>query len=120
MFISEAFAAAASEAPAVGPLGSTLVQLALVLLIFYFFLARPQQKKIREHAEMVEALKKGDKVLTNAGIYGTVSKVEDANILLEVAPNVVITIDRMSVSRLVNSESNEEKSKTAQKSKKGK
>ena len=120
MFINEAFAAAASETPAVGPLGSTLVQLALVLLIFYFFLARPQQKKIREHADMVEALKKGDKVLTNAGIYGTVSEIKDSDILLEVAPNVIITIDRMSVSRLVDSEKNKEKSKTAQKSKKGK
>ena len=49
MFINEAFAATTTAAP-VGSLGGTFVQLALILLIFYFFLIRPQQKKIREHA----------------------------------------------------------------------
>ena len=61
MFINDAFAAA-TPAAETGTLGGTLVQLALILLIFYFFLIRPQQKKMREHAAMVEALKVGDKV----------------------------------------------------------
>lgn len=99
MFISDAYAAAA---PAVGEggLGATLLQLALILLIFYFFLIRPQQKRIKEHNDMVEALKVGDRVLTNGGIYGRVTKLNGAEVIIEIAAGVEVVVDRMSVSGL--------------------
>ena len=104
MFISEAFAAPATAATGAGSMGGTLIQLALILLIFYFFLIRPQQKKIKAHADMVEALKVGDRVLTNGGIFGTVAKLNGVEISLEIAPGVVIIVDRMSVSGVVPAE----------------
>ncbi|MBP5215370.1 MAG: preprotein translocase subunit YajC [Alphaproteobacteria bacterium] len=108
MFISEAFAAAETANQA-GGLSATLVQLALILLIFYFFLIRPQQKKIREHSEMVNALKVGDKVLTSGGIHGKVSKIDGNEISLEVADKVNIVIDRMSISGVFNDKKSVEK-----------
>ena len=104
MFISEAFAAPAAAATGAGSMGGTLIQLALILLIFYFFLIRPQQKKIKAHADMVEALKVGDRVLTNGGVYGTVAKLNGIEVSLEIAPGVIIIVDRMSVSGVVPAE----------------
>jgi len=54
------------------------VPLILIFVIFYFFLIRPQQKKVKEHKAMVENLKRGDKVVTSAGIIGTVERIVDA------------------------------------------
>lgn len=96
MFITEALAA--QNTANVGSLGSTLVQIALILLIFYFLLIRPQQKRIKEHTEMVNLLKVGDKVVTSSGIYGTISQIKDNEIMLEIAPSVNIKIEAMSVS----------------------
>ncbi len=53
------------------------IPLILIFVIFYFFLIRPQQKKVKEHKKMVEALKRGDKIITSGGIVGTVERVID-------------------------------------------
>ncbi len=110
MFISNAYAAAATAAES-GNLGGTLIQLALILLIFYFLLIRPQQKRNKAHQDMVEALKAGDKVMTTGGIYGTVRKIKDNEISLEIAQDVVITVERMAVNNVVTAEKNAVKSK---------
>ena len=104
MFINDAFAAEAAAAVQGNALGGTLIQLALILLIFYFLLIRPQQKKMREHAMMVAALKVGDKVLLTSGIYGKISKIKDDKVYAEIAPNVEVLIDRMTVGAVVNDE----------------
>ena len=54
-----------------------LIPLILIFVIFYFFLIRPQQKKVKEHKAMVESLKKGDKIVTTGGITGTITRVVD-------------------------------------------
>jgi len=100
MFISEAYAATQPVAEA-GSLSGTFIQLGLILLIFYFFLIRPQQRKIKEHAEMTQSLKVGDNVLTNGGIYGKVTKTEEQTVSLEIASGVVIKVDRMSVAGVI-------------------
>ena len=56
-----------------------LIPLILIFVIFYFFLIRPQQKKVKEHKLMVENLKRGDKVITSGGIIGTVERIIDAD-----------------------------------------
>lgn len=125
MFINEAYAATQPIAEA-GSMSGTFIQLGLILLIFYFFLIRPQQKKIKEHADMVEALKVGDNVLTNGGIYGKIAKVEGREVSLEVASGVVIKVDRMSIGGVVAQEkektkpakTDEKKTKTIKKEKK--
>jgi preprotein translocase subunit YajC len=101
MFINNAFAAAEPVVNAGGGLGATLMQLGLILLIFYFLLIRPQQKRVKEHNDMVNALKVGDKVLTNGGIYGRVSKLNGSELSLEVAPNVEISVERMAVNSVI-------------------
>ena len=67
------------------------IPLILIFVIFYFFLIRPQQKKVKEHKAMVESLKKGDKVVTSGGITGTISRVIDNDkVEIEIADNVSV------------------------------
>ena len=108
MFISDAYAAAAPALTDSNSLAGTVIQLALILLIFYFLLIRPMKKREAEHNTMVEALKAGDNVVTNGGIHGTVSKVNGMQVELEIAPNVVITVERMAVSGVIQPETKKE------------
>mgnify|MGYP000669217505 CR=1 FL=1 len=74
MFVTPAYAQAAADAPA----GAALMQFIPLILIFaimYFLMIRPQQKRVKQHREMVAALKKGDQVVTQGGIIGKVSSV---------------------------------------------
>ena len=69
------------------------IPLILIFVIFYFFLIRPQQKKVKEHKAMVESLKRGDKVITSGGITGTVERVIDNDkVEVEIAENVRVEI----------------------------
>lgn len=108
MFVNDAFAAA-QPAMQGGSLSATLIQLTLILLIFYFLLVRPQQKKIKEHNELVENLKIGDRVVTNGGLYGKVAKTNGMEITLEVAENVKVVVDRMAIATLAIAEDPKEK-----------
>ena len=69
------------------------IPLILIFVIFYFFLIRPQQKKVKEHKAMVENLSRGDKVVTNAGIIGTVERIIDnEKVEVLIADNVKVEI----------------------------
>ena len=69
------------------------IPLILIFVIFYFFLIRPQQKKVKEHKAMVEALKRGDVVITSGGITGTVERIIDnEKVEVEIAENVKVEI----------------------------
>ena len=69
------------------------IPLILIFVIFYFFLIRPQQKKLKENKSMVEALKRGDKVITSGGITGTVERIIDNDkVEVEIAENVKVEI----------------------------
>ena len=71
------------------------IPLILIFVIFYFFLIRPQQKKVKEHKAMVESLKKGDKVVTSGGITGIISRVIDNDkVEVEIADNVTVEVVR--------------------------
>lgn len=101
---SDGAAAAADAAPQAG--FASFIPLILIFVIFYFLLIRPQQKKMKEHQALVDALKSGDKVITNGGIYGTVKSVnkEENSVELEIAKDVVIKVSKPSVSDLNNKE----------------
>ncbi|MDC3322303.1 MAG: preprotein translocase subunit YajC [Alphaproteobacteria bacterium] len=72
---------------------SGILPLILIFVVFYFLLIRPQQKKLKSHKEMITNLKKGDKVVTQGGIMGTIHYVnEDGTISLEVADNVTVKV----------------------------
>ena len=71
------------------------IPLILIFVIFYFFLIRPQQKKVKEHRAMVEGLKKGDKIVTSGGITGTITRVIDnEKVEVEIADNVTVEVIR--------------------------
>jgi len=71
------------------------IPLILIFVIFYFFLIRPQQKKVKEHKKMVENLKRGDKVVTSGGIVGTVERVIDnEKVEVSISENVNVEIVR--------------------------
>jgi preprotein translocase subunit YajC len=98
MFISSAFAQSAPAAG--GDMQSTLMSmlpLALMFVVLYFVMIRPQMKKQKEHAAMISALAKGDEVITGGGLLGKVSKMGDTFIGLEVSPGVDIQIQRSAV-----------------------
>ena len=79
------------------------IPLILIFVIFYFFLIRPQQKKIKDHKLMVLSLKRGDNVVTSGGIIGTVEKVyEDDKVDLSISDNVSVKIIKSTVQSLLN------------------
>ena len=82
------------------------IPLVLIFVIFYFFLIRPQQKKVKEHKAMVESLKKGDKVVTSGGITGTIQRVIDNDkVEVEIADNVTVEVIRgTGIQSLMNSQ----------------
>ncbi len=101
MLVSPAFAQAAG-APAGGLLNSMLIPMILVFGIMWFFLIRPQQKKLKEDEKMRNALRRGDKVLTSGGIVGKVTKVkDDGEIEIEVAPSVKIHVVKSAISQVM-------------------
>ena len=105
-FISEVFAAAATTAPASG-IGSSiagLIPLLLIFCVFYFFIIRPQQKKIKEHNKLLESVKKGDKVIISGSIIGSVTKVDSTagHFLVEVSEGVEIKVLKSSISEVLN------------------
>ena len=100
MFISSAFAQAAPAAAAGGDMQSTLMSMLPLLLMFavlYFVMIRPQMKKQKEHRAMIDALAKGDEVVTAGGLLGKVSKLGDSHIGLELAAGVEVQLQRSAV-----------------------
>ena len=100
MFISSAFAQTAPAAAAGGDMQSTLMSMLPLLLMFvvlYFVMIHPQMKKQKEHRAMIDALAKGDEVVTAGGLLGKVSKIGDSNIGVEVAAGVEVQMQRSAV-----------------------
>lgn len=79
----------------------SVLPLLLIFVVFYFLLIRPQQKRLREHDSFVKALKRGDKIVTAGGVIGTIHKVDDDVLVVEIAPEVKIRVVRDTVSHLV-------------------
>ena len=73
---------------------SGFLPLLFLFFIFYVLIVRPQQKQAKQHKEMLNELRKGDKIVTNGGIFGEVSKVEDGFIMLRVSENTTIKLDK--------------------------
>ncbi|HYF44742.1 MAG TPA: preprotein translocase subunit YajC [Acidimicrobiales bacterium] len=79
----------------------SLILLPLFFVVFYFLLIRPQQKRMKEHADLVASLEPGDDVLTNGGLYGTIRTIDGQIAELEIADGVVVRIQRGSVAELI-------------------
>ena len=87
------------------------IPLILIFVIFYFFLIRPQQKKVKEHKAMVESLKRGDKVVTSGGITGRVERlIDNDKVEVEIAENVKVEIVKSTgIQSLINTNTQEVK-----------
>ncbi len=101
MLISDAFAQAAATAQSDTSSLISLLPMIGILVIFYFLLIRPQSKRAKEHKQMVEALQRGDEVITNGGILGSVINVSDDYVIVEISPGVEVTLLRSSVQTLL-------------------
>ena len=100
MLVSPAYAQAAGGGAAFD--FSFFLPLILIFAVFYFLLIRPQQKKLKEHRQMVAALRRGDKVVTSGGIIGTISRVLDDNeVLLEIADDVRVRVVRGTITEVL-------------------
>jgi len=111
MWISPAYAQDA--AGGTGAIVMQLMPLILIFGVFYFLLIRPQQKKMKEQREMLQKLKRNDKVITGGGIIGTIAKVRDDSdeIEVEIAQGVRVTVLRGTISSVVRPQAaNDEKS----------
>lgn len=92
MFVSPAYAQAADSG---GGGIEAFLPLILIFVVFYFLLIRPQQKKAKEHKAMLGAIRRGDKVVTGGGIFGTVTKViDDKEVTVEIADGVKVKVQR--------------------------
>ena len=81
------------------------IPLILIFVIFYFFLIRPQQKRVKDHKLMVENLKRGDEIITSGGIIGTIEKImEDDRIEVNISDNVKVQIIRSTITSLLKKE----------------
>ena len=86
----------------------TLIFVVGLVVIFYFMLIRPQQKRMRQQMELMNSLRSGDDVMTSSGIYGTISEVEEDTVLLEVAEDVVIRVAKSAIARVFTKHEEEE------------
>src|SRR5262249_56591325 len=100
MFISPAYAQTAADG-AGGTMGMIL-PLLLMLPVFYFFLIRPQQQRAKQTKQMIDALRRGDRVVTSGGIIGTVAKViSDTEVAIDIADNVRVRVVRSMISQVL-------------------
>jgi preprotein translocase subunit YajC len=96
----------AQAAPGVGGPGPivTILPFILIFIIMYFMVIRPQQKKAKDHQDMLSKLKRNDEVMTSGGIYGKVIDLKETVVTLEVAPNVRIRVHRPQISAVLTAE----------------
>ena len=98
MIISQAFA---QSAPSGDPGFIGLLPIILMFVLLYFLMIRPQMKRAKETKAMVEALQKGDEVITAGGVLGRITRIGDAYISLEIAPNTEISVQKAAVQVLL-------------------
>jgi preprotein translocase subunit YajC len=85
-----------------GPgLMSNVILFGSIILIFYFMIIRPQQKRTKERKKLIESMKKGDKVITSGGLYGTVAGLDEKTVLVEIADKVKVKLDRSSIATII-------------------
>ena len=98
MFATPAYAQAAGTGAMEGLIG--FVPIIFIFLIMYFLMIRPQQKKVKEHRAMVEALRRGDQVITAGGLIGKIIKVNDGEVEIELSQNVRVRVVKSTIAQV--------------------
>lgn len=96
-----AMAAPGADAAGSASIVPTLITFGLVFVIFYFLIIRPQNKKQKETKQMLDSLKKGDKVVSIGGIHGTIQSIKDDSVVLKIDTNTKMTFQRSAISNVV-------------------
>lgn len=97
-FITDAVAAEAAQE---SNLLTGMLPLVIIFILFWFLLIRPQTKRAKEHKQLVEALAKGDEVVTNGGVLGKITGVDESFISLEIASGVVVKVQRPAIASIM-------------------
>jgi preprotein translocase subunit YajC len=95
----------------------SLMPIALMFVVLYFLLIRPQQRRTREHETLIQNLKRNDEIVTSGGIYGRIQAATDKVLVVEIAPNVRIRLERAQVASVVRGAKPEERDKDKDKEK---
>lgn len=95
------FAQSSQVAPPATGMFTSFFPLILIFVIFYFLLIRPQQKKMREHRKTLQNLKKGDQILTNGGIYGTIVNLKGNVLEVKIAEEIKVQLARSAVAEVI-------------------
>jgi preprotein translocase subunit YajC len=98
--------AQAQTAPAAAPgagagIGGLIIPMTLVMVIMYFLMIRPQKKRQLEQKKLIDSMKTGDKVITNAGIHGLISNLKDTTVIVKVADNVKIEMEKSAIATVM-------------------
>ncbi len=80
---------------------STIVPFLLIIVVFYFLILRPQQKRAKERTKLLEGVQKGDKIITAGGLHGTVEGLEDKVVLIKIADSVKVKIEKTGIATIV-------------------
>ena len=99
-FVSQAWAQAEGAAPDTSAGLLSLIPFVLIFVVFYFLLILPQQRRRKKQQELLEAIKKGDKVITSSGIWGTVTNMDKETVTLQIADNTKIRLQRDHISSI--------------------
>ncbi len=86
-----------AQTPQANPLGNQWVMIGLMVVMFYFLLIRPQQKQRKEQAARIASLQNGDKVVTSAGIHGSVHNVKEHTVIVKVAEGTMLEFDKLAI-----------------------
>lgn len=84
-----------------GSMYSTIIMFGAIFLIFYFMIIRPQQKRAKEREKLLSNLQKGDKVVTSAGLHGTIVFIDEKTVLLQVSDNVKLKYERSAIATII-------------------
>lgn len=84
-----------------GSLISTLIMFGAIFAIFYFMIIRPQQKRAKEREKLLSNIEKGDKIITSGGVHATIVGIEEKTVLIEIAPNVKVKIERSAIGSVI-------------------
>ena len=99
-FLAQAQTAAPQQIPG-GGIGSFFVPLIFIFIIMYFVMIRPQKKRQEQQQKLITSLKTGDRVVTNAGIHGLISNVKETTVLVKVADNVKIEMEKSAITNVL-------------------
>src|SRR5437588_8529618 len=103
-FLAQAQSAAPQQMPG-GGIGSFFVPLIFIFIIMYFVMFRPQKKRQEQQQKLISALKTGDRVVTNGGIHGLISNVKETTVIVKVADNVKIEMEKSAITTVLSTQS---------------